>query len=478
MKSILFVFTLLISPNIFAQPFDDLSQAIDQGSFGNLKSVIISQHGEILYEDYFRGTNAGTLHQVQSVTKSVGATLIGIAHRQGKINLDQDMNDMFAGVYDMSQPDLQSKTGITVKQILQQRHGIEWDEVSTDYRNPLNPVGHMLASDDWYRYVLSRPVDAAAGTKFTYSSGASILMSRFIRAATGQGPEEFAMQELFEPLGFSGVHWEVYSEQGMGTGITEWANPDDDAPLGFGLWLTARDMLKFGELYLGGGVYNGHRILDESWIDAAWTRYSHSGNSSYFPEPGWGHGYQWWVARLSDLSDREFSVYFASGWGSQVIFIVPDLGLVVVTTGDNYDYNGPDVDALLVTRILPELTLKLDERFSGSWYNPVTDGQGFNLEVLEQRGVAVGYWYTYTQTGELRWFVFEGNLLDDHADVTIYQSNGGVFLQNDPTQLTVWGTGRFNTIDCQHMKFVFESAEISETIPLTRLTGDCAQWPE
>lgn len=478
MKRLLLGFTLLLSHTVFAQSFDGLSQAIEQGSFGNLKSVIISQNGEILYEGYFRGTDAGTLHQVQSVTKSVGATLIGIANRQGKISLDQDMNDFFSGLYDMSQPGLLNKTGITVEQVLQQRHGIEWDEISTDYRNPLNPVGQMLASDDWYRYVLGQPVDALPGTKFTYSSGASTLMSRFIRVATGLGPEEFAMQELFGPLDIENVHWEVYSEQGMGSGITDWANPDGDAPLGFGLWLTARDMLKIGELYLGGGVYNGRRILDKSWIDAAWIRYSHSGNSSYFPEPGWGHGYQWWVARLSDLSGREFSIYFASGWGSQVIFIVPDLGLVVVTTGDNYDYNGPDVDALLVTQVLSNLKPKLDGRFSGSWYDPDTDGQGFNLEVLQQRGLVVGYWYTYTQTGELRWFIFNGNPVDDHVDITIYQSDGGVFLQSDPINLTVWGTGRLNTIDCIHMEFTFESAEASTTIPLTRITGDCAQWPE
>jgi len=274
------------------------------------------------------------------------------------------------------------------------------------------------------------------------------------------------------------VHWEVYSEQGMGHGMMDWPNPDQDAPLAFSLWMTARDMLKFGELYLNGGMHNGRRILDRSWIEASWTRYSHSGNSSYFPEPGWGHGYQWWIARLTDLSGREFSVYFASGWGSQVIFIVPDLDLVVVTTADNYDHNGLDVDALLVTRILPELTVDLDGRFSGSWYNLATKGQGFSLEVLDEFGSLVAYWYTYTQTGEQRWFVLQGPVVDGVGEVTIYHSTGGVFLQNDPTSLDEWGTGRFIPVDCQHLSFEFESAEVSTTIPLTRLTGDCAQWPE
>lgn len=478
MKRLLFVFALIFPHSVLAQPFDGLSEAIEQGSFGNLKAVVIAQHGEIIYEDYFRGTDAATLHQVQSVTKSVGAALIGIAHRQGKISLDQDLDHFFSGLYDMSLPELQNKSGITVEQVLQQRHGIEWDEDSTDYRNPLNPVGQMIDSDDWYRYVLSRPVDAAPGTKFTYSSGASTLMSRMIRVSSGQNPEAFAMQELFGPLGIGNVHWEIYSEQGMGTGITDWPNPDGDATLAFSLWLQARDMLKIGQLYLDGGVYNGRRILDDSWIDASWTRYSHSGNSTYFPDPGWGHGYQWWIARLTDLADREFTIYFASGWGSQVIFIVPDLDLVVVTTGDNYDYNGPDVDALLLTQILPELSLQLDSRFSGSWYDPETDGQGFSMEVLTGSSTVVAYWYTYTTSGEKRWFVLQGEVFEGVGEVTIYQTSGGVFMQGDPVVRTIWGTGTFTAVDCQNMEFAFESAELSASIPLTRITGECAQRPE
>ena len=160
----------------------------------------------------------------------------------------------------MSEGSYQNKVAITAEHILQQRHGIEWDETQTDYRNPLNPVAQMVESDDWYEFVLTWPVDAGPGQKFTYRNG---------------------------------------------------------------------------------GIHNGQRILDQAWVDASWTKYSHSGNSDFFPEPGWGHGYQWWVAEAADALDRNWHVFFASGWGSQVIFVVPELGLVLVTTGDNYAYNGP-----------------------------------------------------------------------------------------------------------------------------------------
>jgi CubicO group peptidase (beta-lactamase class C family) len=466
------VFFLVGAATLEAQTFDSLTTAIEAGSFGNLDAVVIARNGDIIYEEYFRGTGADDLHQVQSITKSIGSALIGIAHRQGKIQLDQDLDHFFGGIYPMSSAPFQDKSGITVEQVLQQRHGIEWDEGSTDYRHMQNPVNRMVMSDDWYRFVLGQPLAAAPGQTFNYSSGASTLMSRMIRVATGMGPDEFAMQELFAPLGIDQVHWEMYSEDGMGHGRTDWPPPDQDVSLGFGLWLRARDLVTIGELYRNGGIHEEHRLLDQSWIDASWTRYSHSGNSDFFTEPGWGHGYQWWIARVTDSRDRDWDVYFASGWGSQVIFIIPGLDLVLVTVGSNQDYNGPDVDALLVS-LLPELNPVLDERFNAAWYNPLNDGQGLTLEIQPDGITVVSFWYTYRYDGTQRWFLLQGEIVDGVAEVTIYETSGGVFLQDNPYLLEEWGTGRFRTIDCNHMSFEFESDEISTTIPLTRLTGAC-----
>jgi CubicO group peptidase (beta-lactamase class C family) len=479
MKKLMLVFGLLVAHNLAAQTFDGMSEAIEGGAFGNIKAVIISQHGEILFEEYYRGSGQNDLHQVQSVTKSIGSALVGIAHRQGKLQLDQDMNHFFGTLYPMSQGSFQDKGVITIENILQQRHGIQWDEESTDYRDAENPVGQMLDSSDWYQHVLTRPTDAQAGEKFTYSSGASTLMSRLIRVATGSGPDEFANQELFDPLGIGPVHWEIYSEGGMGTGQTEWSNPDQDPTLAFSLWLRARDMLAIGELYRNGGVHNGRRILDQSWIDRSWTKYSHSGNSDYFPEEGWGHGYQWWIAKINDSREREWHVFFASGWGSQVIFVLPELDLVVVTTADNYDHPGPDVDALLYTYVLPNVNPLLDSRFNGSWFNPQTDRQGFSMEVLEEFNQVVVYWYTYDYEGNQRWFIAQGDLVNGIAEVTIYSTAGGVFLQNDPVDAIEWGSGRFAPADCDHMNFEFESdlEQLSGTVPLTRLTGNCYKAP-
>ena len=477
MKRFLFLF-FLAAPGVSAQPFDGLSAAIEAGDFGNVRAVVVSRHGEIIYEDYFRGTGVDDLHQVQSVTKSVGSALLGVAHRQGLLELDDTLERFFSGLYDMSVAPRADKRSITLEQLVTHRLGIVWDETSFDYRNVLNSANQMAQTDDWYHFVLRRPLAEQPGENFRYNTGAASLLSRVVRVASGVGPDEYAREALFDPLGFGPVHWEMHSEGGLGTGSTDWPNPDDDPTLGVGLYLRARDMLKFGELYLNGGVHQGRRILDESWVNASWTRHSHAGNSTYLPDRDWGFGYQWWQTRFEDGTGRSWHTFFSSGWGGQVIFVVPELDLVVVTAADNYNYGGPDMDVLLSTWILPELDPRMDARFSGSWYDPATDGQGFSMEVLEERDELVAWWYTYTESGEQRWFLLQGPLSQGIGEVTIYQAEGGRFLQGDPVSLSAWGAGRFMPRSCDRMDFEVESAEVSTMIELTRLTGTCFQPPE
>ena len=95
MRKLLALFTLFFCAQLYAQPFDGLSDEITNGDYGNLKAVVISRHGEIIYEDYFRGTLVNELHVLNSVTKSIGSALIGIANRQGKIQPDDELPKFF-----------------------------------------------------------------------------------------------------------------------------------------------------------------------------------------------------------------------------------------------------------------------------------------------------------------------------------------------------------------------------------------------
>lgn len=113
------------------------------------------------------------------------------------------------GQYDWNDPALAPQASMTVENVLQQRHGLLWDELGIDYRDPENPVAGMMASDDWNLYVLTQPRRAPAGSRFDYSSGISHVMSALVRARTGMSPQAFAEQALFEPLGIDHYHIEA-----------------------------------------------------------------------------------------------------------------------------------------------------------------------------------------------------------------------------------------------------------------------------
>jgi CubicO group peptidase (beta-lactamase class C family) len=96
-----------------------------------------------------------------------------------------------------------------------------------------------------------------------------------------------------------------------------------------------------------GGVWNGNRILSEAWIEAAWTPRTRS------PFSGDQYGFGWFI---SSVGGRK--MVYARGYGGQMIYVVPALGLTVVITSDpnrparSQGYAG-DLRDLLANEILP-----------------------------------------------------------------------------------------------------------------------------
>jgi CubicO group peptidase (beta-lactamase class C family) len=163
---------------------------------------------------------------------------------------------------------------------------------------------------------------AAPGAAFNYSSGVSHLLSAIIQEATGMRTFSFAREYLFEPLGISRVHWP--------------SDPHGIAFGGGGLWLTPRDMARFGQLYLQGGVWGGKQVVPAEWVEASISRQVNAHGAAPY------YGYQWWV--------RSSGTYAAHGYRGKRIFVIPDLEMVVVFTAD-LSGNAPSV--ILSNFIIP-----------------------------------------------------------------------------------------------------------------------------
>lgn len=282
---------------------DRLVEAVqDMGELEGVHGVLVARRGRLVVERYFRGSAGNRLHNIKSASKSVLSALAGLAIEQGLLKLDQPITNILPEAADLDDP---RKRTITVRHLLTMTSGLE----STSFGN----YGSWVASGNWVRAALARPLQAEPGTRFSYSTGGTHLLSATLSRAAGQSTHDFAREHLFAPLGISRSAW-ARDRQGVHMG-------------GNNLSLLPRDMLKFGQLYLDRGRWNGEQLLPWQWIDES-TRPGLVGPRGRGRIYG-GYGYLWWLR-----GHRERGAYIASGYGGQYIYVAPaeDLVVVVIST--------------------------------------------------------------------------------------------------------------------------------------------------
>ncbi|MGI9626129.1 MAG: serine hydrolase domain-containing protein, partial [Longimicrobiales bacterium] len=229
----------------------ELEARISNGEFGDVSSLLVLRNGVLVYELYRGGWTSDDLHRVYSVTKSVTSLAVGIAVQEGLLSgLQSGILDFFPEHADV--PDAETKASITLEHVLQMRTGWEWDEQSTNYSNDANPVGDLVDSTDWIRFVLDLPLAETPGSRFAYNSGVSMLMAGVLGNLTGAPAEDFVAGQLFGPLSIATWDWD--------TGPGELTNS------GWGLHLRPRDMAALGQLVLQDGVWEGADVVPADWI--------------------------------------------------------------------------------------------------------------------------------------------------------------------------------------------------------------------
>ncbi|MEO1173032.1 MAG: serine hydrolase, partial [Myxococcota bacterium] len=177
----------------------------------------------------------------------------------------------------------------------------------------------MYPTDDWVGFYFDQSLAAPPGERFSYATSGAVVLGSVVTRASKLRIPDFANAYLFEPLGIRSYRWPISNSRGsQGLAMT-----------GGGLHLRPRDMAKFGQLYLNGGVWNGKRIVSEDWVKRSTTK--HATSDLY----GEDYGYLW---RMLDRRTPSGTVrsYEAWGNGGQFIMVFPALDLVAVFTGTNY----------------------------------------------------------------------------------------------------------------------------------------------
>jgi CubicO group peptidase (beta-lactamase class C family) len=321
------------------------------GTLPNLHGVVAARGGQIFFERYLAGPDAGrsplgvvrfgpeTLHDMRSVSKSVVGLLYGIALASGQVPTPEaHLLAQFPEYPDLSADP--AKHAQTIQHALTMTLGSEWDELQIPYTDPRNGETAMNNAADRYRYVLERPMIDLPGRRWTYNGGATALLARLIEKGAERQLHDFAREVLFSPLGI---------------GETEWRRGPDGEPIAAsGLRLTPRDLARIGVVLLGGGQWNGRQVIPADWLTASFTP------AVSMPD-GRQYGYQWYLGAVP-MNDGNGSLHLeklisAIGNGGQRLFLLPGLDLVVAVTAGNYNVLNQEAPPMVVLRdlILPAL---------------------------------------------------------------------------------------------------------------------------
>jgi CubicO group peptidase (beta-lactamase class C family) len=281
----------------------DFVRAVEDDKL-NLHSLMVLRHGKVVAEGWWAPYQSGLKHTLYSLSKSFTSSAVGLAVGEGRLTVDDKVASFFPN-------DVPSVIGeklgkMRVRDLL---------TMSTGHAKDSTPALRESGGKNWVKSFLAQPVEHDPGTFFVYNSGATYMLSAIIEKVTGQTLIQYLTPRLFKPLGIEGMDWEV-DPNGINTG-------------GWGLRVKTEDIAKFGQMYLQKGVWNGKKILSESWVSEATSKHIQSkGGSAKQEDNDWqqGYGYQFWRCR--------HEAYRGDGAYGQYCIVMPEQDMVVAITSE------------------------------------------------------------------------------------------------------------------------------------------------
>ena len=288
----------------------------------NICQISIMQNGKEIYSAEWNGYQRTDCTHIMSATKSIMALLTGIAIDHGMIGSVNDRVLSFFPEYSVKRGE-KTIYDVTIKHLLTMR---------APYKGKGDPWSKVCSSKDW----TTASLDFLGGRKgitdeFDYRTVCLHILSGILYHATGMKTVDFANQYLFSPLGIA-EHRNYYAksaEEHKEFTVSKspkeniwFADPDGLGTPGYGLCMSASDMVKIGQLCLNKGVWEGKRIISEGWIDEMTN--PREVESQYFR--GMQYGYLWWIIH------PEKKIYAAIGNSGNVIYVNPEKDIVVAVS--------------------------------------------------------------------------------------------------------------------------------------------------
>lgn len=273
---------------------------------GFVYALIVLRRGETAGEMYFGLNNESSFHSVKSVSKSFLSILVGIAESQGYIsNLDNKVMVLFP---EYGESDIDRRFfDITWRHLLTMQSGLDSDQ---------NIFSRIYGSSNWLDATFHETLTFDPGSKMGYSTPSTHILACALSRLIGKNLKEYADQYLFGPLGIT---------------VDRWAqDPQGNYNGGNDMYFQPRELVRFGQLIIQRGNWNGAQIIPSKWVEKSLMRSRPNTGSSWGVLTEVGYGYLWWLGKING-----YPVYTALGYGGQFVLVIPDLELLVVTESDS-----------------------------------------------------------------------------------------------------------------------------------------------
>ena len=387
-----------------------LYNALEKERRANIHNVMVVKDGVVISEASHPGYSTNTWHLAHSMSKSITAIAVGMMVDDGRLSVDDRLIDIFP---EYSYSDRRF-ANITVKNLLNMTTGVRFSEAG------------VVSSVKWTKDFFASSMAFAPGTGFNYNSMNSYMLARIVVKLAGRSLTDLLRERLFNPLGITNYFWEM--------------GPEGVEKGGWGLYMSLESWCKVGIMMLGGGVYNGTRVISSEWVRECTTAQAEApttlGNYNY--------GYQMWVSRENDS-------FLFNGLFGQDVWVCPSNNLVVaVNSGNNELFQKSPTLYTIETYLARDLSNDMEESLFAGNLN--------DLRVKEADFFVKRHWIRPYRGGRSRFLRLrrrEVNIIPEEWDELVGRFN---FVKNNhgilPLILRAMQNNLKNSID----GFIFEKA--------------------
>jgi CubicO group peptidase (beta-lactamase class C family) len=294
-----------------------------------IHSLSVAYKGRLILDEYFYGYTAGQPHDTRSASKTFSSVVLGAIQRGGSgLTPASKVYEVMAPLGPFANPDPR-KARITLGHLLTHSAGLACDDNAESSPGNEDMIESDRSQPGWTKRTLNLPMAYEPGEHYAYCSMNINLAGAMLSQSTGEWLPSLFDRTVARPLQFGRYHWNL---QPTGAGY-----------LGGGVFVRPRDFLKIGQAYLDGGVWNGRRIADASWVKDALSPHAHIS-----PETTGVHGdaflqnyyevdegFAWHMIGVRS-GDNVYPAFDANGNGGQLLLVVPQYDLVVMFTAGGY----------------------------------------------------------------------------------------------------------------------------------------------